>query len=47
MTRHGFTGLIGPPPRLSKHFSFVLFSAVLNDVNSCGGPGAGFVPVPN
>lgn len=47
MTRKGFTGLVGvgPIPRLSTHISFELFNAILDDVNSKGGPGAGFTPV--
>lgn len=45
MTRHGFTGLIGPPPRLSTHTSFVLFSAILDAINRSGGLGAGFTPI--
>lgn len=45
MTRKGFTGLIGPPPHLSTHISFELFSAILDDVNANGGLGAGFTPI--
>jgi hypothetical protein len=32
--------------RSASRFSFTLFSAVLNDVNAKGGPGAGFSPIP-
>jgi hypothetical protein len=28
------------------HSGFTLFSAILNDVNAKGGPGAGFSPIP-
>jgi hypothetical protein len=31
--------------RSASRFSFTLFSAILNDVNAKGGPGAGFTPI--
>ena len=31
--------------RSAARFSFTLFSAILNDVNAKGGPGAGFAPI--
>ncbi len=34
------------PPRGNATISAVLFSAILDDVNANGGPGAGFIPVP-
>lgn len=36
--------LQGSPPHDFTHF--VLFSAIMNDVNAKGGPGAGFSPIP-
>lgn len=47
MTRKGSTtAILGPIPEMSTHISFTLFSAILNDVNAKGGPGAGFTPIP-
>lgn len=47
MTRTGSTtAVLGPIPEMSTHIGFTLFSAILNDVNAKGGPGAGFSPVP-
>jgi len=47
ITRKGdTTPILGPVPELSTHISFTLLSAILSDVNSKSGPGAGFSPVP-
>lgn len=47
MTRKGSTtAILGPIPEMSTHIGFTLFSAILNDVNAKGGPGAGFTPIP-
>ena len=32
--------------RVIMHTNFTLFSAILNGVNTKGGPGAGFSPIP-
>jgi hypothetical protein len=32
--------------RVIMHTNFTLFSAIMNDVNAKGGPGAGFTPIP-
>jgi hypothetical protein len=46
MTRKGSTiAILGPIPDMSTHIGFTLFSAILNDVNARGGPGAGFTPI--
>lgn len=44
MTRTGYSGLVGPLPRVETHITLELFSAILDDVNGKGGPGAGFTP---
>lgn len=47
MTRKGSTTpILGPIPEMSTHIGFTLFSAIINDVNAKGGPGAGFTPIP-
>ncbi len=44
-----YDGILLPPVRFSgpgSNVRMVKFSAVLNDVNAKGGPGAGFTPIP-
>ncbi|WP_293052349.1 serine protease [Mycobacterium sp.] len=45
MTREGFTIVAGVVPKVITHVTLTLFSAILDDVNSNGGPGAGFTPI--
>jgi hypothetical protein len=46
LTRRGdSTPILGPIPEVSTHIGFTLFSAILNDVNTKGSPGAGFTPI--
>jgi hypothetical protein len=49
MTRRGYTIVGFPPPvpapLVFTHIGFTLFSAILNDANAKGGPGAGFTPI--
>ena len=42
MTRKGYTNA----PLMLTDIKLTLFSAILNDVNAKGGPGAGFSPIP-
>jgi hypothetical protein len=45
-TQNG-TNIVEPAlVRVIMHTNFTLFSAILNDVNAKGGPGAGFSPIP-
>ncbi len=46
MTRKGRTYFDFVVPRMVTHIGFTLFSAILNDANAKGGPGAGFTPIP-
>jgi hypothetical protein len=48
MTRKGYTNYLDPIPitGMRSNIGFTLFSAILNDVNAKGGPGAGFTPIP-
>jgi hypothetical protein len=42
MTRKGYT----TAPLMLTDITLTLFSAILNDANTKGGPGAGFSPIP-
>lgn len=46
MTSHGHSKVLLPVPVGITHITLTLFSAILNDLNTKGGPGAGFVPTP-
>jgi hypothetical protein len=46
MTRHGRTRLLLPVPAVITNIALTLFSAILDDANTKGGPGAGFTPIP-
>ena len=46
VTRKGVTMADAIVPRIFTHIEFTLISAILNDVNAKGGPGAGFSPIP-
>ena len=46
MARHGRTFTDFVVPGQDSHIGFTLISAVLNDLNAKGGPGAGFTPIP-
>lgn len=45
MTRHGHTKVLLPVPTVITHIELTLFSAILNDANTKGVPGAGFTPI--
>lgn len=45
LSRKGLTFHDFYNPRFITHVTFTLFSAILNDVNAKGGPGAGFTPI--
>jgi hypothetical protein len=48
MTRKGYTNYLDPIPitGMRANIGFTLFSAIMNDVNAKGVPGAGFTPIP-
>lgn len=46
LIRHGRTFTDFVVPGQDSHIGFTLISAVINDLNAKGGPGAGFSPIP-